>query len=113
MVSTIRPTWPALAFMAFAMPGLAQTTGPVVSELSLERQLSLATLLTTSELALPADKLAGILSGSWEVRERLIYNPSGATLTSTIFAAQPGSPLPTPINANLSGLVLGVYTLNV
>ena len=113
MFPSIRPMWPTLAMLTVAIPGMAQTTGPVVSELSLERQLVLTTMLTTSELALPADKVSGILSGAWEVRERLIYNPSGATLTSTIFAVQPGAVLPTPINGNLTGLILGVYTLNV
>jgi len=34
-------------------------------------------------------------------------------MTSTLFVVQPGSVLPTPINANLTGFVIGVYTLNV
>jgi hypothetical protein len=112
MMYLARPLLPALALLA-AIPCLAQTAGPVVTELSLERVLALPTTLTTSELALPADKVQGILSGAWEVRERLIYNPVAATLTSTIFVVQPGSVLPTPVNANLTGYVIGVYTLNV
>lgn len=113
MLRYARPLLPALVLLAAALPGGAQTTGPVVTELSLERQLALTTTLTTTELALPADKSQGIISGAWEVRERLIYNPSGATLTSTLFVVQPGSVMPTPINANLTGAIIGVYTLNV
>eukprot|EP00456_Euglypha_rotunda_P080569 TRINITY_DN78126_c0_g1_i1.p1 TRINITY_DN78126_c0_g1~~TRINITY_DN78126_c0_g1_i1.p1 ORF type:complete len:154 (-),score=25.80 TRINITY_DN78126_c0_g1_i1:10-471(-) len=113
MLHCSRPFRPAFTLFALALPMLAQTSGPVVSELSLERQLVLATTLTTADLTLPADKVQALTSGALEIRERLIYNPSGATLTSTIFAVQTGSPIPTPINANLTGFILGGYTLNV
>ncbi|MFN0106275.1 MAG: PKD domain-containing protein [Bryobacteraceae bacterium] len=108
-----RPLLWAFALLAVTLPVTAQTTGPVVTELSLERQLALPTTLTSTDLVLPDDKVQGITSGALEIRERLIYNPSGATLTSTIFVVQTGSPLPTPLNANLSGFILGVYTLNI
>jgi hypothetical protein len=113
MLRFARPLIPALLLLGASLPGIGQTTGPVVTELALERMLALTTTLTTTELALPAAKAQGILSGAWEVRVRLIYNPSGATLTSTIFVVQPSSVMPTPINANLTGLIIGVYTLNV
>lgn len=113
MIRFARSLIPTFALLAASLTGSGQTTGPVVTELSLERLLALTTTLTTTELSLPADKMQGIISGAWEVRERLIYNPSGATLTSTIFVVQPGSVMPTPINANLTGAIIGVYTLNV
>jgi hypothetical protein len=91
----------APALFAALLPLSAQA----VTELVLERPLTSANILTATPLFLPP--------GAFEIRERLIYNPSGATLTSTIFTVQPGSPLPTPINASLAGAVLGVYTLNV
>ena len=89
------------ALLAAVLPLSAQA----VTELVLERALTPETTLAAASYSLPA--------GAFELRERLIYNPSGATLTSTVFTVQPGSPLPTPLNANLSGAVLGVYTLNV
>lgn len=107
------PVFAALALTAASIPGMAQSTGPVITELVIERQVKIATTLTTKDIALPAEMAQGILSGALDVRERLIYNPSGATLTSTLFAVQPGAPMPTPINANLTGTVLGIYTLNV
>lgn len=113
MLQFARPILPALVLFAAAHSSMAQTSGPVVTELLLERQLMLTTTLTSTELALPSDKVQGIISGALEVRERLVYNPAGATLTSTIFVVQPGSVMPTPINSNLTGAIIGVYTLNV
>lgn len=89
------------ALLAAALPLCAQT----VTELVLERPVTPANTHAAAPFSLPP--------GSFELRERLIYNPAGATLTSTVFTVQPGSPLPTPLNANLSGAVLGVYTLAV
>ena len=91
----------APALLAAILPLSAQA----VNELVLERPLTPETTLAATPLFLPP--------GAFEIRERLIYNPSGATLTSTVFTVQPGSPLPTPLNASLAGAVLGVYTLNV
>jgi len=109
----VRNSIPAAALFAFTVSLAAQTAAPAVTALSLERQLTLTNTLSSLELTLPPDKLQGVSSGALEVRERLIYNPDGATLTSTVFAVQTGSPMPTPINANLSGMVLGVYGLSV
>lgn len=104
---------PALAALCVSVPGMAQTNGPVVNALTLERQLELTGTLTTKQLAFPPDKAQGILSGALLVRERLIYNPSAATITSTLFVVQPGSVLPTPINADLTGSILAVTTLHI
>lgn len=87
------------------LAAILSLSAQAVNELALERQLTPENTLTATPLALP--------EGAFEIRERLIYNPSGATLTSTIFTVQPGAPLPTPLNASLAGAVLGVYTLNV
>jgi hypothetical protein len=113
MIAYVRTLLPAVALMAMAMPGIAQTIVSPVTELSLERRLVLAQTLSTSELGLPADRLQAVASGALEVRERLIYNPSGASITSTLFLVPSGSAMPTPINTNLTGSILGVYSLNV
>jgi hypothetical protein len=113
MTPSIRHAAKAFAILAFTIALPAQTPGPVVTELSLERTLALSTTLTSTDLVLTPDAIQAVTSGALEVRERLIYNPAGATLTSTIFVVQPGSPLPTPINANLNGLVLGTYSLSI
>jgi hypothetical protein len=113
MMRTIRSLAAALAVCAFTGHLTAQTAGPTVTELSLERQLALTTTLTSTDLALPPDKVQAVTSGAFEVRERLIYNPAGATLTSTLFVVQTGAPLPTPLNANLNNAILGIYQLSV
>lgn len=103
----------ALALLA-ALPALAQApAGPTVTELSLERTLVLDTTLVSGNLNIPPGALQGVTSGALQVRERLIYNPAGATLTSTLFTVQTGSPLPTPINANIGDSLLGVYALSI
>ncbi len=89
------------------------TAQPAVTEFAIERRVDLATTHGTRALQLPSDLGQGIVSGALEVRERLIFNPSGAALTSTLFAVQAGAPLPTPLNANLGGMTLGIYNLNV
>lgn len=110
----VRSLLPALAMIAVALPAAAQTApAPMVTELSLERQIMLTSVLTSTDLALPEDKVQAVTSGAMEVRERMIYNPGAATLTSTFFVVQTGSPLPTPINANLNGMILGVYALSI
>ena len=103
----------ALAVCALTVPAYAQTAGPAVTELLLERKLTLPETLTSTDLVLPADKVQAVTSGAMEVRERFIYNPNGNSLTSTIFVVQTGSPLPTPINANLNNAILGVFALNI
>lgn len=91
----------------------AQTAGPSLTEFALERRIDLATTHTSTDLAIPAEMVPAIASGAFEVRERLFFNPAGATLTSTMFVVQNGAPIPTPINASLSGNMLGTQTLNV
>ena len=112
MSSFVHRLMPSLVLLA-TIPVLAQSPPPPAIELVLERQLLLDTILTSTALNLPAGLTDGLTSGALELRERLIYNPSGAIITSTIFAVQPGSPLPTPLNASLSGFVLGIYTLGI
>jgi hypothetical protein len=113
MKRLVRPVLTAAAVFGFMVPATAQIIGPAVTELSLERKLALPTTLTSTDLTVAPDRLQGVTSGALEVRERLIYNPAGSTITSTIFAVQTGSPYPTPINANLSSGLLGVYTLSI
>ena len=110
---TIRSLFPALTLFAAILPIAAQSAAPVVTELLLERQLAVPTTLTSNDLSIPADKAQGILSGALLVRERMVFNPGASTITSTLFTVQPGAPLPTPINANLTGSILGVYTLSI
>jgi len=103
----------ALAVCILTLPVSAQTTGPAVTELLLERQITLPATLTSTDLVLPNDKLQAVTTGAFEVRERFVFNPNGASLTSTIFVVQTGSPLPTPINASLNDAILGVFSLSI
>lgn len=112
MSSFVHRSIPSLVLLA-TISVLAQSPPPPAIELVLERRLPLAAILTSTPLNLPDGLTEGVTPGTLEVRQRLIYNPAGATITSTIFAVQPGSPLPTPLNASLSGFVFGIYTLGI
>lgn len=113
MIRFTRPLLSVFALLAISLPAAAQSSGATVTELVLERQLALSSTFSSTDLALPDNLSQGILSGALEVRERFIYNPSGSSLTSSIFAVQAGSPMPTPLNTNLNGQVLGVYQLGI
>jgi hypothetical protein len=110
---SVRSLFPALTLFVAILPIAAQNAAPVVTELLLERQLAVPTTLTSNDLSFPADKAQGILTGALLVRERMVFNPGASTITSTLFTVQPGAPLPTPINANLTGSILGAYTLSI
>ncbi len=109
-----KPFLRALAAIAVSLPLLAQTTMPpqIVTDLSLERRLTLSNALTSTDLTFAPDRLQSINSGALELRERLIYNPTAGTLTSTIFTVLSGSPA-FSIDANITSGIVGQYTLNI
>ncbi len=105
---------------AFAVQLGAQTTPATcsaaptaVSSLSIESVLTLSNVLTTLTPNIPANVLAGITSGAQEIRSRIIYNPAGNTVTTTIFQVAPGSPNPTPLGIDVTGATLEGFALNV
>ena len=71
MLRFARPLLTALVLYTASLPVSGQTTpgtttptGPMVTELSLERQLALTTTFTSTDLVVPADKQQGIASGA-------------------------------------------------
>ena len=91
------------------------TTGATlpVNTFSVERIQTLSNLLGTGTPTIPANVLASIQGNALEVRDRLIFNSQRMTITSTLFTMAPGSPLPTPITADLSKSTLGTFTINL
>ncbi len=84
-----------------------------VNTFSVERTQTIANLMGTGTPNIPANVLASIQGNALEVRERLIFNSQRMTVTSTLFTMAPGSPLPTPITANLANSTLGTFTINL
>ena len=109
-----------MCLTAFTVQMGAQTT-PVtctvaptaVSSLSIESVVKLTNVLTTLTPAIPANVLAAITSGAQEIRSRIIYNPGGNTVTTTIFLVAPGAPNPTPVSIDVTGATVESFALNV
>lgn len=99
------------AFLSLT-PLHAQTV-PTLSALSIERVVSLSNIFTTLSPTIPASTLAGFTSGALELRERIIYDPQGPTVTSTLFAVAAGSPIPTPISTDITAATVAVIVTNV
>jgi uncharacterized protein (TIGR03437 family) len=47
------------------------------------------------------------------MREQLVYDPQTNTLTSTVFLVQPGSPIPTPADVDITSMTLATYNISV
>lgn len=114
----------ALYFTLFVASGQTTTSttpgGPTcptvpasLTAFSIENTITPTDLLGTPAPNIPANVLASITGGAMEIRERLIYNSQANTLTSTIFTVAPGSPEPTPLNANIVGTTLGSFTISL
>jgi hypothetical protein len=98
---------------AFAQTATCTTAPLTLSNLSIERVLTLNNLLTTLTPNVPASVLAAIAGGAVEIRERLIFDPQFNTLTSTIFTVAPGSPATTPLTTNIVGSTLSFDTISI
>lgn len=97
--------------LAATVPAAAQS----LEAFNIERQIALNNILTTLTPNIPANVLAALAGGALEIRETLIFNPVGNTLTSTTFVVPTGSPLPTPVPvlANLGNALVAVVTMSV
>lgn len=103
----------AVQLGAQTVPATCTTAPTGVSSLSIESVLTLSNVMSTLAPNIPANVLAGITSGAQEIRSRLIYNPTGATVTNTTFLVAPGSPNPTPIGINVDPTTLISFSINV
>lgn len=93
---------------AFSQPAPA-----VVNELFLERALTPSTLIPSAPLTIPPRLQQGLADGSMELRQRIIYDPTGNNLQALFFVVQSGEPMPAPINAFLADSVVGRYTMSI
>jgi hypothetical protein len=97
--------------------GVAAWSAPLgaqaLTTFSIERSLALNNILTTITPQAPANILASIAGGALEIRERLIYNAQGNTITSTVFLVPTGSPIPTPIAANIGGTTIAAFVISL
>ena len=96
-----------------AAPSTCTAAPSTVQSFSIEREINPANIESTYNTTIPPDILASLAAGAFEMRERLIYNPQAATLTSTVFLVQPGSPIPTPAGINISAMTLASYAISV
>ena len=84
-----------------------------LQSLSLERVVSITNVLTTLTPNIPPNILASITGGAQEIRERLIFNATANTITSTVFLVAPGSPNPTPLSIDLTQSIIQQYTIAI
>lgn len=97
------------AINMIAVPAQAQT----VTTFSIERALQLTNFSSVIMPTLAPSSVALLTAGSAELRERLIFNPTLNTLTSTIFTVPSGSPLPTPLSIDVTQQTLSQLVINV
>ena len=95
------------------VPATCLTAPPATQTFSIERTVIPANTETTYDTNLSSTILASLALGTLEMRERLVYNPQTNTLTSTVFLVQPGSPIPTPSDVDITARTLATYTISV
>lgn len=86
---------------------------PATQSFSIERAVMPSNTGTTYDTDLSSTILASLALGTLEMREQLVFSPQTNTLTSTVFLVQPGSPIPTPTNVDLTGMMLATYNISV
>lgn len=84
-----------------------------LTSFSIENTVKLTNFLATTTPNIPANIIAAITGGAQEIRERLIYNPGGNTITATVFLVAPGSPSPTPLSSNITSTTLATYAISI
>ncbi len=105
----------AISLEAQSQPVLATclTAPPAIQAFSIERTVMPSNTETTYDTNLSSTILASLALGTLEMRERLVYNPQTNTLASTVFLVQPGSPIPTPSDVDITAMTLATYTVSV
>ena len=86
---------------------------PATQTFSIERAVMPSNTGTTYDTDLSSTILASLALGTLEMREQLVFNPQTNTLTSTVFLVQPGSPIPTPANVDITAMTLATYNILV
>lgn len=84
-----------------------------VQSLNLERALSPASVATTLPGLIPQPLMAGVTSGSLEIRELFVYPPGSGTVNYSQFTVPAGTPIPTPSSVDISGSTYFVALLAV
>ena len=110
----------AIGFSALTLHAQSQpapvtclTAPPATQSFSIERTVMPSNTETTYNTSLSSTILASLALGTLEMREQLVYIPQTNTLTSTVFLVQPGSPIPTPADVNITAMTLATYTVSV
>ncbi len=84
-----------------------------VANLSLEHVLSFSSLFTPYQPNIAPNVFAAIMSGTQEIRSRVIYYPATNTLNNDVFLVPVGSPIPTPSSTDVSGTTFAILTSHV
>jgi hypothetical protein len=104
-----------LGMAVFSVPGVAQTTSsaPTLTGLSSFEQSLTSSSVLPPITSLPPNVLAAIAGGALDLRVQTNYNPSANLLTSTFFAVQTGSPIPTNLGTVNPASIFGSLTITV
>src|ERR1700733_8576515 len=110
----------AIGFSALTLHAQSQpapvtclTAPPATQSFSVERTVMPSNTGTTFDTNLSSTILASLALGTLEMREQLVYSPQTNTLTSTVFLVQPGSPIPTPTDVDITSMTLATYSISV
>src|SRR5438552_18655170 len=101
LVSTLAVVFLPVSWGADTADGSTAIT--TVQSLTLERTLNPANVATTLPALIPQPVMAGVASGSLEIREKFVYPPGSGTVNYAQFSVPAGTPIPTPSNVDISG----------
>jgi K319-like protein len=85
-------------------------TPPTLQTFNFERALDPKQVLTTLTPNLPPAVVAGVLTGTLELRESMNFSPTNQVVTINAFAVQAGAPIPTPAGGVAT---FSIATMNV
>lgn len=73
-----------------------QTQGETVRVFNIERQVPLQGILTIFNVNAPLDIIEGLVNGTLQIREKMIYHPDKSYINGRVFVVPPATPFPTP-----------------
>ena len=80
----------------------AQTQITTVQSLTLERTLIISNIESTLPVPIPAPVMTEVTAGTLLIRERFVYAPDSGTVKYVQFSVPVGTPLPTPVNVDIT-----------
>jgi hypothetical protein len=90
-----------------------QTQGETVRVFNIERQVPLQGILTIFTVNAPPNIIAGLVNGTLQIREKMIYHPKESYINGRVFVVPPATPFPTPPDDVASAYVVQTAKLQI